>query len=430
MHMDAQTILTIIVAIATLNFALERWLDFLNRKNKKLQLPEELADVYDEAQYRKSMEYQQANDQFGAVSAAFGFLLTLMLLLTGAFGWLDGLLRPYVDNPVWLALVYFGILYVASDLINLPFQLYSTFVIEERFGFNKTNARIFVLDKLKGYLLTAIIGGAVLGLFIYLIITIGASFWWYFWIIASVLMVLINMFYTSIFVPMFNKLTPLADGALKQAIEGYSRKVAFPLDQIYVIDGSKRSSKSNAFFSGIGSKKKVVLYDTLIENHTTEELVAVIAHEVGHYKKKHIITGMVLSILQIGFTLFVLSLLVFNKELSLALGADQLGIHLNLIAFGILYSPISAMTGLLMNVISRKNEYEADAYATHTYGGRPLQQALKTLSVHNMSNLLPHAWYVFFHYSHPPLLQRLQAIRQEMRAKNSEQMVSFQDKNI
>lgn len=419
MNMDAQIILIIIIAIVTLDFVLERWLDFLNRKNKQHQLPEELSGIYDEEQYQKSMAYQQANDKFGAVAATFSFLLTLTLLLTGAFGWLDGLLRPYFDNPVWLALAYFGILYLASDLINIPFQLYGTFVIEEKFGFNKMDAKTFVLDKLKGYLLTAMIGGAVLGLFLYLIVMIGRDFWWYFWIIASVLMVLINMFYTSIFVPMFNKLTPLADGALKQAIESYSRKVAFPLDQIYVIDGSKRSAKSNAFFSGIGSKKKVVLYDTLIEHHTNEELVAIIAHEVGHYKKKHIVSGMLLSILQIGFTLFVLSLLIFNKELSLALGADQLGIHLNLIAFGILYSPISTITGLLMNVMSRKNEYEADAYATHTYGGEPLQKALKSLSVHNMSNLLPHEWYVFFHYSHPPLLQRLQAIRREMRMKSS-----------
>lgn len=412
--MDAQVILIIIVAIVIADFILERGLDYLNQKNKKHALPTELKDIYNEQQYQKSLAYQRANSRFSAITATFGFLVTLTLLLTGAFGWLDQQLRPYFDNPIYLSLVYFGILYIASDLINIPFQLYSTFVIEEKFGFNKMTLKTFVVDKLKGYVITAILGGAILWVFLYLVIAIGQDFWWYFWIIASVLMVLLNMFYTTIFVPLFNKLKPLEDGPLKHAIEAYSQKVAFPLDQIYVIDGSKRSSKSNAFFSGIGSKKKVVLYDTLIENHATEELVAVIAHEVGHYKKKHIITGLLLSVLQIGFTLFVLSLLIFNKELSLALGAEQLGIHLNLIAFGILYSPISTLTGLMMNVISRKNEYEADAYATHTYDGGPLQEALKKLSVHNMSNLLPHKWYVFFHYSHPPLLERLKAIRQEM----------------
>lgn len=412
--MDAQVILIIIVAIVTADFVLERGLDYLNRKNKKHELPAELKGIYNEQQYQKSLAYQRANGRFSSVTATFGFLITLTLLLTGTFGWLDQQLRPYFENPIYLSLAYFGILYIASDLINIPFQLYNTFVIEEKFGFNKMTPKTFVLDKLKGYLVAAILGGLILWIFLYLVIEIGQDFWLYFWIIASVLMILLNMFYTTIFVPLFNKLKPLEDGPLKDAIEAYSQKVSFPLDQIYVIDGSKRSSKSNAFFSGIGSKKKVVLYDTLIENHSTEELVAVIAHEVGHYKKKHIISGLLLSVLQIGFTLFVLSLLIFNKDLSLALGAEQLGIHLNLIAFGILYSPISTLTALMMNIISRKNEYEADAYATHTYGGGPLQEALKKLSVHNMSNLLPHKWYVFFHYSHPPLLERLKAIRQEM----------------
>lgn len=414
MNIDAQGILTIIIIIVSADFVLERTLDYLNRKNKKHKLPPELQGIYDEEQYHKSLAYQRANSRFSAFTSTFSFIVTLALLLTGAFGWLDQQLRPYFANPVYLSLAYFGILFLASDLINLPFQIYSTFVIEEKFGFNKMGPKTFIVDKLKGYLVTAIMGGIVLGTFLYLVVEIGQDFWWYFWIFATVLMVFLNMFYTSIFVPLFNKLKPLEDGPLKQAIEAYSRKVNFPLDQIYVIDGSKRSSKSNAFFSGIGNKKKVVLYDTLIENHTTEELVAVIAHEVGHYKKKHIFSSLLLSVLQVGFTLFILSLLIFNQELSLALGAEQLGIHLNLIAFGILYSPISTLTGLLMNILSRKNEYEADAFATHTYGGSPLQEALKKLSVHNMSNLLPHKWYVFFHYSHPPLLERLRAIRHEI----------------
>ncbi|MGB3589959.1 MAG: M48 family metallopeptidase [Tunicatimonas sp.] len=412
--MEAQLILFIILTIITVNFTVERVLDYLNRQNKHHDLPEELEGVYDERQYQKSLEYQQANDRFGAITATFGFVVSAILLISGFFGWLDIQLRDWIAQPIVLSLVYFGVLFIASDLLNLPFQLYHTFMIEERFGFNKMTPRLFFIDKLKGYALTAALGGLIVGVFLYLVMELGQSFWLYFWGVATVIMILLNVFYTSVFVPLFNKLTPLEEGSLRNAITDYARKVNFPITNVYVIDGSKRSSKSNAFFSGMGSKKKVVLYDTLIEQHSEEELVAIIAHEVGHYKKKHIISGLFLSIAQIGFTLYILSLLIFNEALSLALGGQQLSIHLNLIAFGILYSPISTITGLLMNVVSRKNEFEADAYATQTYGGNSLQKALKKLSAHNMSNLLPHAWYVFFHYSHPPLLERLRAIRRKI----------------
>jgi len=411
--MEAQLILFIILTIITVNFVIERVLDYLNRQNKKHDLPDELQGVYDEKQYQKSLNYQQTNDRFSAITATFGFAVSVVLLLTGFFGWLDIQLRDWIEQPIVLSLVYFAVLFIASDLLNLPFQLYQTFIIEDKFGFNKMTPRLFFIDKLKGYLLTALLGGLIVGTLLYLVMELGAQFWLYFWGVATVIVVLLNMFYTSIFVPLFNDLTPLEDGPLREAITAYARKVDFPIENVYVIDGSKRSSKSNAFFSGIGNKKKVVLYDTLIEQHSEEELVAIIAHEVGHYKKKHIISGLFLSIAQIGFTLYILSLLIFNEALSQALGGQQLSIHLNLIAFGILYSPISTLTGLLMNVISRKNEFEADAYATSTYGGGPLQKALKKLSAHNMSNLLPHRWYVFFHYSHPPLLQRLRAIRRQ-----------------
>ncbi len=218
------------------------------------------------------------------------------------------------------------------------------------------------------------------------------------------------MFYTTLILPLFNKLTPLPDGELKNAIENFARKINFPLDNIYVLDGSKRSKKSNAFFSGIGKKKKIVLYDTLMENHTTEELVAVLAHEVGHFKKRHIIWGYVLSVIQIVFTLFILSLMIFNENVSLALGGSQQAIHLNLIAFTILFSPISGVTSLFMSMLSRRNEFEADAYAKENYSRNALSAALKKLSVDNLSNLYPHPLYVFFHYSHPPLLKRLKKI--------------------
>lgn len=272
-------------------------------------------------------------------------------------------------------------------------------------------SKTFIIDKLKGYALGALIGGLLVSVLIYLIQQIGPSFWIWFGVMAAAFVLFINMFYTSFIVPLFNTLTPLPGGELKAAIESFAAKINFPLDNIFVMDGSKRSAKANAFFSGIGKKKKIVLYDTLIKNHSTEELVAVLAHEVGHFKKKHIIWSYLLSIIQIFFTLFILSLMVFNKDLSIALGGSLQAIHLNLLAFGILFSPISGITGLLMSLYSRKNEFEADAYARQTYSGKALTDALKKLSVDSLSNLYPHPLYVFFRYSHPPLLKRLKAIQ-------------------
>ena len=280
--MEPSTLLTVILAIVAVNFIVEQLLHVLNRKHKKQSLPPELEGIYDPEQYRKAMAYQQANDRFGTLTSTFSFVLSVSLLATGFFGWLDILLAPYFENQVWLALAYFGILFVGSDLLNIPFQLYHTFVIEEKFGFNKMDLRTFWLDKLKGYALTALLGSLLAGVFLMLVLEIGQNFWLYFWLIAAVVMVLLNMFYTSIFVPLFNKLTPLEEGELRTAIEDYSRRVDFPIKNIFVNDGSKRSGKSNAFFSGIGRQKKVVLYDTLIENNSVKELVAVIAHEVEH----------------------------------------------------------------------------------------------------------------------------------------------------
>ena len=271
-------------------------------------------------------------------------------------------------------------------------------------------AGTFVMDKLKGYLLAIIIGGLLGSSLLWLILEIGKDFWWYFWVLISVFMLFMQMFYSSLILPLFNKLTPLEDADLRSAIVNYCNKVDFPLTHLFVMDGSKRSKKSNAFFMGIGKKKKIVLYDTLVKNHSIEELVSILAHEVGHYKKKHIISGLVITILQTGFILFILSLFVYNENLSFALGSDMIGIHLNLIAFSILYSPLSSLTGIVMNMYSRKNEFEADAFARKTYKAEPLKEALKKLSVDNLSNLYPHPFYVFIHYSHPPLLVRLKAL--------------------
>lgn len=409
--MTPDLILIIIISISVAGYLFDLLLEYLNLKAQRTDIPGEIAAFYDPNKYLKSLEYHRVKTRFSFLSGGFGFLLSLGMLAFGGFGYIDSLLRPVIENEILLALAFFGIILIASDILSLPFQWYSIFVIEERFGFNKTTRTTFITDKLKGYVIGGLIGGGLLALMIFLVNRFGPNFWIWFGLIASAFVLLINMFYASWILPLFNKLTILPQGELKSAIENFSKKVSFPLDNIFVMDGSKRSSKANAFFSGIGRKKKIVLFDTLINNHTTDELVAVLAHEVGHFKKKHIILSFALSVLQIFFVLFVLSLMIFNADLSAALGGTQQAIHLNLIAFAILFSPISGVAGLLMSLLSRKNEYEADAYARETYSGPALSNALKRLSVDTLSNLYPHPAYVFFHYSHPTLLQRLEALK-------------------
>jgi STE24 endopeptidase len=408
--MTPQSILLIIIVLSVISYVFDQVLDYINLRAQRLEIPDELAAFYDRDKYMKSLAYHRELTRFSFFTAAFHFVVSILMLALGGFGWLDNYLASRIDHEILRSLLFFGMLGLAGDIISIPFQWYSTFVIEEKFGFNKTTIKTFIVDKLKGYVLGAIIGGLLLSCLLLLVQRLGENFWIVFAVIASIFILMMNMFYTSIILPLFNKLTPLQDGELKDAINRYAKTVNFPLDNIYVIDGSRRSNKANAFFSGIGKKKKIVLYDTLIERHTTDELVAVLAHEVGHFKRKHIIWSFVLSILQITFTLFVLSLMIFNKDLSLALGGNSLSMSLNLVAFGILFSPISGITGLFMNMLSRKNEFEADAYARETFNGISLSNALKKLSVDNLSNLFPHPWYVFFHYSHPPLLRRLEAL--------------------
>jgi STE24 endopeptidase len=408
--MEPGVLLFIIISITVVTYVADQILDYINLKAQRSDIPKEVETFFQKEKYLKSLAYHRELTRFSFLTSAVSFLISIVMLATGGFGWVDSLFRPYFDSDIILALVFFAVLMLASDILTWPFQWYATFVIEEKYGFNKTTVRTFITDKLKGYLLAAVIGGGLLSALIYLVETIGPNFWIWFSILAALFVLFVNMFYTSLILPMFNKLTALQDGELKTAIERFAKKVNFPLDNIFVIDGSKRSKKANAFFSGIGKKKKIVLYDTLIENHTTDELVAVLAHEVGHFKKKHIIWGYALSIVQIVFTLFVLSKMIFAENVSIALGGTEHAIHLNLLAFGILFSPISGITGLFMNMYSRKNEFEADAYAKETFDGVALSNALKRLSVDSLSNLYPHPLYVFFHYSHPPLLKRLEAL--------------------
>ncbi|MCS6975038.1 MAG: M48 family metallopeptidase [Cyclobacteriaceae bacterium] len=409
--MTSDWILNLLLILVSSSFLLGELLEWLNLRHMRTELPEEVAGFYDAEKYRKSQEYHRELNRFGLLQSLFSFIVLLIMLLTGGFGWLDNVLRQYTTHPVLLPLVFFAVLGLASELLSLPFQWYGTFVIEEKYGFNRTTVKTFITDKLKGYVLGALIGGGLLTVLLYLINRLGPDFWIWFLLVAAAFMLMMNIFYTSWILPLFNRLTPLPDGELKTKIENLAQKVGFPVKNILVMDGSKRSSKANAFFSGLGKKKKIVLFDTLIDKHTVDELVAVLAHEIGHYKKRHIVLGYAVSVLQMAFVLFVLSRMVFSEELSYALGGSTYAVHLNLIAFVILFSPISALTGVALNALSRKHEYEADAFAAQTADAQALATALKKLSVDNLSNLYPHPLYVWAHYSHPPLLNRLQRLK-------------------
>ncbi|MEQ9006687.1 MAG: M48 family metallopeptidase, partial [Ekhidna sp.] len=354
--------------------------------------------------------YQAEISRFSTFSATFSFVVLLLAIYNGWFGILDQWIRTFSPLSLISPLIFFGILFVVSDLINTPFSIYRNFVIEAKYGFNKMTAKTYILDKIKGYILTIIIGGLLLGVLIYFVNAIGSEFWYYFWAVMTAFVLFANLFYTSLILPLFNKLKPMEEGELKSSIQAYCDKVNFPLKNIFIMDGSKRSSKGNAFFSGLGKKKKVVLFDTLVEKHSVQELTAVFAHEVGHFKKKHILFSTVFSIMLMGFMLFLFSRMAYSAEVSWAMGGQTSALHLNLLAFGILYSPISTILGIIGNVISRKNEYEADAYAKETYDGTPLITGLKKMSADHLSNLTPHPAFVFVHYSHPPLKERVKAL--------------------
>ncbi len=403
-----QIILIIIIAIIIFDFVFDRIMDYLNASRWSNLLPDELKGIYDEEKYRKSQDYSRVNMRFGIISASLSFLLILLMLTLGGFGYLDAFVRQYSENPIIMALLFFGLLGLASDILSTPFDIYGTFVIEERFGFNRTTPKTYVLDKIKGWFLAALIGGGMMALFVWFYDTAGSLFWLYAWVVFSAFSIFMMMFYSTLIVPLFNKQKPLEEGELRTVIESFASKSGFKLDNIFVIDGSKRSSKANAYFSGLGPKKRIVLFDTLIKEHTTEELVAVLAHEVGHYKKKHTTKGMILSVLNTGVMLYLLGLFINRPELSAALGGQESSFHLGILAFGLLYSPVSMVLGILGNRLSRKHEYEADAFAAEKYDAEPLQEALKKLSVNHLSNLRPHPAYVYVHYSHPPLLKRLE----------------------
>ena len=409
--MNPQTLFYIILGIILLDFIIDKILDALNAKHFNDPIPASLQDVFNEEEYQKSQRYKKTRYQFGILSSTFSMIVLLTFLFLDGFEFVDNIARSVSDNAIIVGLIFFGIIMLGSDILSLPFSYYSTFVIEEKFGFNKTTKKTFFLDKLKSWGMMILLGGGILALIIWFYQFAGDDFWWYAWILVAVFSVFLNMFYAKLIVPLFNKQTPLPEGTLRQKIEAYAQKEGFTLEKIFVIDGSKRSTKANAYFSGFGREKRVTLYDTLINDLDEEEIVAVLAHEVGHYKKNHIIINLIIGILTTGFTLWLLSLFVGNPLLSEALGLETPGFHIGLVAFGLLYSPISEITGIIMNYLSRKFEYQADNFAKNTYKGEPLVTGLKKLSKNNLSNLTPHPAYVFVHYSHPPLYKRFKNLR-------------------
>tara|TARA_B100000900_G_scaffold404128_1_gene412077 strand:- start:1734 stop:2960 length:1227 start_codon:yes stop_codon:yes gene_type:complete len=407
--MSTESWFFIIAGLVIFNYLFSNILDYLNHKNWKDEIPFELKDFYEKERYEKAKNYAISKNKISLYSSTLSFLLIICLLFFNGYGLLDRFVSQY-DSSFIKSGLFFLILYIINTLISLPFSYYNTFVIEEKFGFNRTTKTTFFIDFIKSFFLSILIGGLLLFLALSLYNKFNQGFWLWLWIGLSLLMILINMFYADLIVPIFNKLKPLESGELREKIEKYSKEVGYMLKNIYVIDGSKRSTKANAFFSGLGPRKTIALYDTLIQKHSDNELVAVLAHEVGHYKKKHIFLGLILTIIQIGIMTFFFELCLSVPEISRALGGANNNFHLGLIGFSIIFSPISILSGILMKFVSRKNEFEADAYAKETFNGEDLALALKKLSADSLSNIYPHPLYVFFHYSHPPLIKRLRAL--------------------
>jgi len=397
----------LIIIIPVSGFLLERYLEHLNSRMWSEKMPAGLKGICDLEEYRKTRLYERDNRRLSFWSSSFNLAVILLMIILGGFAFLDTLVRSISDNTIVISLLFFAFIGIGSEILNIPFGWHDTFVIEKKYGFNTMTVRIFITDHLKSWFIALIVGIPVLALITWIYYRLGNGFWLYAWGFVTVFSVFINFFYSEWIVPLFNKQTPLIESPLRTKIEAYAARMGFRLKNIYVIDGSKRSTKANAYFSGFGSKKRIVLYDTLIKEMSDEEIVAVLAHEMGHYKKKHVIRRLVSSILLTGLMLFLFSLVVDNPALSGALGTGTSSFHIGLVVFGILYSPLSLVIGLAGNYLSRKNEFEADRYVRDTYHPEYLASALKKLSVKNMSNLIPHPAYVFFHYSHPPLLARL-----------------------
>ena len=411
MNLTAEFWYWFFIGLILFNYVFSNILELINSKNWKTHIPDEVKDFYDEKKYNKAREYKIETGRISFFSGTISFLISFGLIWFKGFGYISNYIDLNFNSAFIKTSVFFLFFYLINFIISIPFSYYSTFYIEEKYGFNKTTIKTFILDKIKAISLSLLIGGTLLFLAMFVLDLFEKGYWLYLWIGLSAFVVFLNMFYAQLIVPIFNKLTPLDNGLLREKIEKYADKVGYSLKNIFVIDGSKRSTKANAFFSGLGPKKTIALYDTLIEKHSDEELVAVLAHEVGHFKKKHILLTLIISIIQLGLMSYLFEVCMSYNNIAEALGSSQMNFHIGLIAFSFVFSPIGLIIGIFLNILSRKNEFEADDYAKKTYDGNALKLALKKLSVDTLSNLYPHPLYVFVHYSHPPLIQRLSNLK-------------------
>lgn len=409
--LNIYAVIILITMIA--GFLLDLVADLLNLKSLEQDLPDELKDIYTEEKHLQSRKYTKVKTRFGIIMSAVNLVIILVFWHTGGFNYVDYAVSQWSSGPIVRGILYIGLLSFLSSLVSLPFNLYSIFVIEEKFGFNKTTIKIFFADMAKTFLLAILIGAPILALVLWIFQSAGDYAWLVGFGAVTVFTLIMQVVYPKLIMPMFNKFQPLENEELKAAINDYAKAANFPIKNIYEMDGSKRSAKSNAFFTGLGKFKKVVLFDTLIQKHSIKELVAILAHEVGHFKKKHILTGTIISILHTGVIFWLLSVFLGHKGLYDAFYMDKTEIYSGLLFFGLLYSPIEMLLGPLMNIMSRRNEYQADRFAVETTKDKePMIAALGKLSEHNLSNLTPHWFYVFMNYSHPTLWQRIQKIKE------------------
>lgn len=400
-----------IILILVIEFVLNRTLAFLNVKSSKMPLPDLLSGIYDEQKYKKQQDYFRVNQLFSGLVSTFSFLFLLCMFVFGGYAWIDNFVRLFAENEILVTLLFFGFLMILNLLIDLPFDLYATFVIEERFGFNRSTPKLFFVDLLKSLLLNVLIGGGLLALIAWIYQQMPDWFWLLAWGVLTAFMLFMNFFYSDLIVPLFNKQTPLEEGELRTAIQNFAEKTDFQLTDIYVLDNSKRSTKANAYFTGFGKKKRIVLYDTLIQQLTTDEIVAVLAHEIGHCKHHHTLRNVIVSLCSNLLLFFLLGIVLKYDVVAQAAGCASASFHVNMLIFGMLYTPISMLLGILSNIFSRRFEYQADAFVKTNGYSTHLISALKKISSQALSNLQPHPLYVFLHYSHPTLYQRIVALQ-------------------
>mgnify|MGYP006275567797 CR=1 FL=1 len=400
-------ILYVVVAILILEYFVNEIVDYLNLKHELKPVSEYLSKIFTYSQRKKMHLYHLANYRTGFFSSLFSLIIILSLLLFDGFGQIDYWIRSYFDNEIVITLVFFGVIGLGGTLLALPWEIYNTFYIEKRFDFNKQTPMLFFVDKVKGLFLSVLIGGGLLALVAWVYYNLNDHFWWIAWSVFTAFSLFMTMFYSNLIVPLFNKQRPLEEGELRDAIEYTAQQAGFKLDNIYVIDGSKRSTKSNAYFTGIGPKKRIVLYDTLINDLSTEEIVAVLAHEIGHYKKKHVTRNFITGVLQTGIILLLFDFISGYNAIYDAIGAEKPSFHMALLVFGFLFTPVSILIGLGTSYLSRKAEYQADTFAADLGKGKALIGALLKLTDKNLSNINPHPVFVFMHYSHPPVNERI-----------------------